>query len=153
MQLFGISVSGFLTNENNQVLLLKRAKGKHFLPGYFELPGGKMQHEESPRIALAREFKEETGLDIEIISPFATFSYFYDNIEYGRVKVVDIQYYVKAKRRGHTVALSDEHEDFAWTGQEDLKEYKITKESLEVIKKGFRGNKLENCKHQAPGAK
>lgn len=135
MQLFGVSVSGFLRRKD-KVLLIRRAKSNHFLPGYFELPGGKMLHDETPRIALLREYQEETGLKVTVVSPYATFSYYYDNLEFGRIKVVDIQYYV---RHGHPeeIILSDEHDDYSWSANTDLHKYKISPESLAVIKKGF----------------
>jgi 8-oxo-dGTP diphosphatase len=36
------------------------------LPGQWEFPGGKVEPEEDPRAALAREVREELGLDIAV---------------------------------------------------------------------------------------
>jgi len=53
--------------ENGSVLLGKRAKGC-FLEGKWCLPGGFIEYEENFLSAAKREVKEETALDIEVLS-------------------------------------------------------------------------------------
>jgi len=48
-------------NEQGEMLLLKRADDAH-CGGLWSLPGGKVEADESPRDAAARELLEETGL-------------------------------------------------------------------------------------------
>jgi 8-oxo-dGTP diphosphatase len=55
----------------NKILLTKRAK-KPF-KGWWDLPGGYVEHGETAEQALKREMKEETGLDIKIKNIFGTY--------------------------------------------------------------------------------
>ncbi|AGK61872.1 ADP-ribose pyrophosphatase [Archaeoglobus sulfaticallidus PM70-1] len=55
---------GAVIIQNGKVLLVKRANEPN--KGYWSVPGGLVRVGESLRSALAREVKEETGLEIEI---------------------------------------------------------------------------------------
>ena len=46
---------GGLIFKNGKILLLKRTETKKFLPGYYDLPGGKVEPGEDPNHALIRE--------------------------------------------------------------------------------------------------
>ena len=52
-----------IINDNNEVFLAKRQEDD-FLGGYYELPGGKMEQDETLYNTLVRETKEETNLEI-----------------------------------------------------------------------------------------
>jgi 8-oxo-dGTP diphosphatase len=52
------------------VLLSRRPPGKH-LAGLWEFPGGKVEEGETPESALAREVREELGLEITAPLPYA----------------------------------------------------------------------------------
>ena len=71
-------VAAALFNEQDQVLVAQRPKGKA-LEGLWEFPGGKMEPNEGPEAALIRELKEELGIDVGIgcLAPltFASFPY------------------------------------------------------------------------------
>ena len=51
-----------------RVLLTQRKEGTH-LAGAWEFPGGKVEPDEDPREALARELAEELGIDAEVRDP------------------------------------------------------------------------------------
>lgn len=55
-------VAAALMNEAGEVLLAQRPKGKQ-LADHWEFPGGKVEADESPEAALARELKEELGIN------------------------------------------------------------------------------------------
>lgn len=57
-------VAAALINDNDEVLLAQRPKGKR-LAGKWEFPGGKVEKNESPEGALVRELKEELGVDVK----------------------------------------------------------------------------------------
>jgi ADP-ribose pyrophosphatase YjhB (NUDIX family) len=56
----------------DRLLLTKRAKAP--FRGWWDLPGGYVEHGETAEQTLKREIKEETGLDIKIKSIFGTYS-------------------------------------------------------------------------------
>jgi 8-oxo-dGTP diphosphatase len=68
-------VVGAVVQHNENVLLLQRPEDD-FMGGIFELPSGKVEAGESLDVALIREVKEETGLDVsEIRDYLGTFDY------------------------------------------------------------------------------
>ena len=54
----------------DRVLLSRRPPGKH-LAGLWEFPGGKVEEGETPEEALVREVREELGLEIARLRPYA----------------------------------------------------------------------------------
>jgi 8-oxo-dGTP diphosphatase len=54
--------------EAGKVLLSQRKSGTH-LAGAWEFPGGKVEPDEDPRTALARELAEELGIEVEVGDP------------------------------------------------------------------------------------
>ena len=71
-------VAGALITRDNQVLLSRRPEGKN-LAGFWEYPGGKIEENETPEVALCRELKEELCLTISPVDlkplTFASFDY------------------------------------------------------------------------------
>lgn len=49
----------------NCVLVTRRPKGRH-LAGLWEFPGGKVERAEDPRDTVAREIREECGIDVNV---------------------------------------------------------------------------------------
>ncbi len=50
---------------NGRVLVARRKPGSH-LEGLWEFPGGKLEPNESPEESLARELREELGVEIQV---------------------------------------------------------------------------------------
>jgi len=99
--------------------------------------GGHIELDEDPEEALFREIKEETGLDVEILSSKPTISQsdtkfiltpsFIDVHEANPPhKHIALVYLAVAKNNHHV--LSDEHVDIQWLGLEDLDkpEYRLS---------------------------
>ena len=68
-----------LIDTDGRVLLARRPEGKK-LAGLWEFPGGKLDHGETPEMALIRELKEELGIDVTAacLAPFAFASHAYE---------------------------------------------------------------------------
>lgn len=60
-----------ITRSDGSFLLARRPEGKPYA-GYWEFPGGKVEPNESVRAALAREIKEELGLEVTRAYPWVT---------------------------------------------------------------------------------
>jgi 8-oxo-dGTP diphosphatase len=56
-------MAGILLDDTGRVLLAQRPAGKH-LAGFWEFPGGKLEADETPLAALARELLEELGIHV-----------------------------------------------------------------------------------------
>ena len=70
---------------DNKILLIKR-NTKPFL-GYWALPGGRMDPDENIEQTIVREVKEETGLDVSIVSKVGEY------VEKGVKDDVEYEYY------------------------------------------------------------
>ncbi len=111
---FHITVKGIVIL-NNQILLMKRVHPSSDGLGYWELPGGGLEYGETPKQALIRELKEETGLDIIIIKPAYTFSKIREHYQ-----TVGIGYLCIPKN--DHVQLSKEHTDYLFATVDKAKE-------------------------------
>lgn len=60
---YKVIVCGIITNEQGQVLLCRRSPQKE-LGGFWEFPGGKLEHGEALIPALKRELREELAIEI-----------------------------------------------------------------------------------------
>jgi 8-oxo-dGTP pyrophosphatase MutT (NUDIX family) len=128
-------VVAFYIVHGDKVLLVNHPKYGMWLP-----PGGHIELDEDPEEALYREAKEETGLDIDLLST-ETRKNFSDTKSIVAPSYIDVHeanpphkhiclvYFVSSKSNKHV--LSSEHTDMQWLGQEDLDkpEYDI-KESV-----------------------
>jgi 8-oxo-dGTP diphosphatase len=56
-------VAGALVDDRARVLVQQRAPGRS-MAGLWEFPGGKLEPDETPEDALARELREELGIEV-----------------------------------------------------------------------------------------
>lgn len=61
----GVGVGAFILNENNDLLLLQRNKEPE--KGFWAIPGGSVEFNETIEEAVIREIKEGTDIDIEVL--------------------------------------------------------------------------------------
>ncbi|AKB73820.1 GDP-mannose mannosyl hydrolase [Methanosarcina lacustris Z-7289] len=108
-----ISVYAILRNEKGEFLLLRRSENSHTNPGKWDLPGGKVNPDETLKEAVVREVWEETGISIfpgEIAGEV--------NFELPEKRVIAIVFnggYVITE-----VKLSYEHIEYVWTSLESI---------------------------------
>ena len=72
-----INVVAAIIRDRNRILATQRGYGE-FKDGW-EFPGGKVEPGESPQQALAREIREELGMDIAVGDYLMTVEYDYPN--------------------------------------------------------------------------
>ncbi len=111
-QIQRIAVDGYIVNEKNEVLLLKRKDDDDFLPGHWGLPGGASEFGEEPIEATMREVKEETGLDVNVLYPLRVSTYFSDAKKTKHT--VKIVYFCKLKKSKQKPTIGTEHSAYQW---------------------------------------
>ncbi len=79
----------------DEQILLTQLADFCYRPGHWTLPGGGMKHGELPEETLAREFKEETGLDARNLSLFHVHAF--SESERGLFMGVQIVYRAEAE--------------------------------------------------------
>lgn len=110
--------------KNNKVVAIKY-KGE-INQGYYDIPGGKIEENETSEQAAIREFKEETGMDIK--NPI----YIGNTIVEYPNRIFDFDVYIVKEYEGNPIEL--EENISMWINIEDLiKEEKILS-SIEILK-------------------
>lgn len=112
--LFHVTVKGVIM-DGNRFLVLKKVKPSKDQFGYWELPGGGMEYDETPVEAMCREAKEETGLDITVDEVISTFHVGKDDRQ-----IVGIIF--RAHVEEPHVVLSSEHTEYRFVSQQEAKD-------------------------------
>lgn len=106
-----IDVSCALIVQNQQVLAVKRSLEMD-LAGFWEFPGGKVEHGENPQQCLIREIQEELELTIHIITDLKPSVYEYPG---KRIRLIPFLAGIKSGE-----ILLREHEMALWLGESEL---------------------------------
>lgn len=111
-----VATFAYVVNNQNKVLLLRRAKNDSF-PGTWEFPGGGFESGEDPKESIEREVAEEAGLHIKAIRPLAVITH--DSHD-KNVEIVRITYECRLINTDETVKLSLEHDAYQWIDSNEL---------------------------------
>lgn len=103
----------------DQVLLTRRAPDQPE-PGFWEFPGGKVEPDETPAAALAREIREELGVEIEV-GPVVTLASHGDK----RMQVYRVT-------RWHGKLAPTVHDEIAWVKRSELASYRLHELDVQV---------------------
>ena len=107
-------VSG-VVERDGEILLLRRGPTNDHAPGEWEPGSGGLDPGESPAAAVVREVKEETGLDVEVVAPLATFRFLRGA---ARAERLGISFHCRVV--GGTLRISAEHDAARWIRREAL---------------------------------
>ena len=115
---FKVSQYVIILNEENKLLLLE-ASDKTKISGKWSFPGGHIGSNETIKESLKREVKEETNLEIEIISPI-------------HAEVIKDTYTIifSASYISGEIILSKEHKDYKWVKIDEMKDLNLLSEIL-----------------------
>ncbi|MFH1030942.1 MAG: NUDIX hydrolase [bacterium] len=123
------AVKALILNNNKFLIVKQLVKGEEV----WDLPGGKVEYEESPYAALLREVKEETDLDIEIGEPAGVWYFF--KITDGQ-QIVCSTFFCKLKN-GKNINLTknvatENINEYRWVSKKEFfeGEYRVGHESL-----------------------
>lgn len=110
---YKLAIYGIARNSLRQTLVVRRSCHSKHWPGYWDLPGGKVDPSETVDAALRREFIEETGLKVEVNRMAAITEFALSDI---RVACIIAEVSVIS---GH-MKLSGEHDLFRWSKAGDI---------------------------------
>jgi 8-oxo-dGTP diphosphatase len=122
-KLFHVGVKALITDSSGKILLFKTPPWDD-MPAYWDLPGGRIEDNQTAEDALRREILEETG--ITNVTNIAYYSACISNIEIPvseaeKVGLVLFAYTVDVPD-GVAIQLSDEHTDYEWVERSELPE-------------------------------
>lgn len=115
---------GVVLDENRRVLITRRATGSH-QGGLWEFPGGKVEPGESLEQALARELREELGIEPVRTSPLLEVSH-----DYGDKRVL-LDVHVVWEFTGRALGL--ENQPLAWVSCEALSQYRFPAANVPIV--------------------
>ena len=115
---YGLAVRVLLTDQDGKILILKRSTESKTNPGKWELPGGKVDQNESFDHALIREVYEETNLKIALEHVVGASE---QNLHIIRA----VHIIMSGKIIEGDLNLSSEHEGYAWVLMETLPDYEL----------------------------
>jgi ADP-ribose pyrophosphatase YjhB (NUDIX family) len=125
---------GALILWRDSILLVQR--GKQPMKGFWSLPGGVLETGEHLAEAVKREVREETGLDVKPVAVVEIFERILrDPKGDPEYHYVLIDYLCKVS--GGDLQASDDASGAAWIKRRDLKKYRVTDGTLEVIERAF----------------
>lgn len=104
-------VAAALYDADGRVLIAERPPGKH-MAGRWEFPGGKVNPGESEAAALARELREELGVEVTASRPFMRLRHAYADRE------VELSMWVIESFRGEAQSLDGQR--LKWVQPERL---------------------------------
>ena len=118
--MWGLATRG-ICEVDNKILLLKLRKDAAHDGGKWEIPGGKVKKNEFFDEALKREYMEETGLEIDVISHYNTVDNNYIACKTNE-KVKSIQLIMKVTADSKNVVISEEHENYKWFSHDEIRQ-------------------------------
>jgi 8-oxo-dGTP diphosphatase len=131
-----VAAKAVIVNKAGKVLVVREARtydeGTNI--GIYGIPGGRLEEGESYEDGLAREAKEETGLEVSGQYPIYVGEW--------RPKIKDVQLQIIAiftvcKAKTTKVVLSDEHDDYKWVDQVSMKKLKFMDPDDKVLERYF----------------
>ena len=130
-----VHVAGLCIRESSgdiDFLIGKRAADRLIFPGFWECGGGQVHKGESFVDAVKFHMKEEFGIDVEVLFPFATY-----RIELKDKMIPGLRFICRIKN-GETVNI-DQQElvDFRWISLKEIDNFDMIPGLIEEIKTGL----------------
>ena len=117
-------VAGIIKNNNNEILIAKRAAHQH-QGGLWEFPGGKKENDEAPRQALERELQEELGIMVRDAVPFRQLQHDYSD------KAVFLDFWLVQSYAGEPAGV--EGQAIVWVRADELIQFEFPAANVEIV--------------------
>ena len=134
--LFCVGQKAFIEKDGKVLVLNDPVEGLDFAGGKIQEGEAKDGAASSLIRSLKREVKEETGLEIEGLNPFAVWYHEFPKGHRNYPKVVYLVAF-RCKYVSGELKLSDEHDKFRWGGKDDYKEVDDGSDYFDVLRKYF----------------
>jgi 8-oxo-dGTP diphosphatase len=121
-----MDVSAALIFHQEKLLITRRKAGSH-LGGLWEFPGGKREPDETFEQCLAREIREELGIEIAVGKLFEEITHDYET------KSVHLKFFLCQWIQGEPQPL--ECDEFKWIRQGELAEYSFPPADARLLQK------------------
>ena len=120
-----------LQDSSGNFLLASRPTGKPWA-GWWEFPGGKIEANETPALALTRELQEELGITPTQIQPWIIRRYDYPATHDSEVKTVLLHFYFVTKWQGEITA--HEGQQLAWQNPQEISVSPVLPANVPILK-------------------
>ncbi|MFC1648210.1 NUDIX domain-containing protein [Nanoarchaeota archaeon] len=114
--------------KGNKILICKRGANETSFPGKWEMPGGKLEENETIEQGLKREIMEELSVECKAGKPLHCFLY------NGRSENQYIEIVLETELINPEEIKLTVHDDMAWVTEEKLENYDISPHELQAIK-------------------
>ncbi len=129
--LFKVVIATVIFNSDKMVLLAKRSMTEDVLPGYWGIPGGKVESRGNIQDILESEIKREVHEEIGI--NIKNLKYIESHLnESGKLNICFVSEIDKGEPK-----LLDETEEIGWFTLKQAKEMKLTPHTLERLKLAY----------------
>jgi 8-oxo-dGTP diphosphatase len=110
------AVVGVLRNESGQILIAKR-QNHQFMAGFWELPGGKIEGDETTEETIIRELNEELGIKVNTLSLHQTMQHTYAD------RMVELCIYNIDEYKNSPIGA--EGQEINWVNIDELTNYEL----------------------------
>ena len=128
-----VGVGAVIAYDERVVLIRRRYEP---LAGQWSLPGGTLELGESLEAGVAREMREETGLEVEVGPVVEVFDRILLDLD-GRVRYHFVLIDYLCRPIGGSLQAGSDVDDAVWASPSELGEYGITAKAAAIINRGI----------------
>jgi len=133
-------VAALIHNANQEVLVVRRSLKDHFMPGYLELPGGRVEAAETLEHALHRKLSQDLSLQIAESLYYTSIARLDPKGAYTRA-IFELAY-----NPAMTIRLTNAHHEYSWVSLNALNGQKVTTDTYQVVHNYLGQHKINDDK-------